>query len=523
MTWIVWKEENGKIKLISKVGVNGMIPKGAYLTVDDPEQKCRFILRIDDSQQKEPFEPSPLIIDLDISAISADRQCKNIVTAYRVRTIENGEDDGLVRYIRPLSVARRSTQEEIDCAMEASANLSERGPPVFVATVYANENRILREENGKYITAHLPKSFYFHQTMICGKTGSGKTVAMKYLAQYFIEEMNGAVLAINVKEADFLKMDMPSRTNDKNVLREWESLDRGAHPIYAFTVYHPANEERKIYKSLSADLNPITLNVKDIEPEALIGAIQGITDRASMSLPDIFRHWRDKKVENRQTPYFRDFLRYLNDEHEKKSFETKNELGDPSSITLHPGTYQNIINSLTSASKFFDNERATMLNAEDILDPGKMSVIDVAESTQFGALVLRDILKRLVRRKNETNETKTDVPLLIIIDEVHQFYNTSTSREALGDLDVIGRTGRSRKIGVFFASQNPGDMPSGLSSVVNTKIFFKTEAQSAKELGIKITADEMDALRRGFAVVSVHDLPQLRVVKFPLSYSGVLN
>ena len=146
MKWIVWKEENGKIKLISKQGTSGMLPKGSYLTIEDGA--VRFILRVDDSKQIEPYEPSPLIADMDLSGLDADRQCKNIVSAYRVKTISD-IDDGLVRYIRPLSEARRSTQEEVDLAMESM----ECGPKVFVATVYSNENQILRDEDNQYITA----------------------------------------------------------------------------------------------------------------------------------------------------------------------------------------------------------------------------------------------------------------------------------------------------------------------------------------------------------------------------------
>ena len=113
------------------------------------------------------------------------------------------------------------------------------------------------------------------------------------------------------------------------------------------------------------------------------------------------------------------------------------------------------------------------------------------------------------------------VKLLIIIDEVHQFYDSTASRASLNYLDTICRTGRSKEIGVFFASQNPLDMPSGISSVVNSKFFFKTDIQSAKEYGVRVTTDELEGLRSGYAVASIHDLPQLRIVKFPLSLSGV--
>ena len=253
MKWIVWKEENGKIKLISKQGTTGMLPKGSYLTVEDEDAK--FILRVDDSRQTEPFEPSPLIADMDLTGLNADRQCKNIVYAYRVRTICN-KDDGLIRYVRPLAEARRSTQEEVNQAMESTGS----GPQVFVATIYSNENQISRDEKNEYITAKIPDEFFFYQTMICGKTGSGKTVAMKYLAQYFIEQMGGAVLAINVKGDDFLHMDQPSEMKNESISKEWNCLSVEPHGISKFTVYYPATRNiPNTYRNVTADIQSIRL------------------------------------------------------------------------------------------------------------------------------------------------------------------------------------------------------------------------------------------------------------------------
>lgn len=112
---------------------------------------------------------------------------------------------------------------------------------------------------------------------------------------------------------------------------------------------------------------------------------------------------------------------------------------------------------------------------------------------------------------------------MIIIDEVHQFYNTTASNEALGDLDTICRTGRSQKIGVIFSSQNPTDIPSGLSSVINTKIFFKSDVSAAKSHGVAISSDEMESLKKGFAAVSIHELSQLKILKFPMAFAGVFE
>ena len=104
----VIKEEKGKIKLVSKANVSGILPKGSYLTLEKGNSK--FILRVDDTEQTEPYNPSPMVVDMDLSPLLQDQKCKNIIYAYRVKDITNRED-GLIDYIEPQSEARRSTQK----------------------------------------------------------------------------------------------------------------------------------------------------------------------------------------------------------------------------------------------------------------------------------------------------------------------------------------------------------------------------------------------------------------------------
>ena len=518
MVWIVLGEKNGKIALVSKNNVSGLLPKGSYLTVEDGDTK--FILRVDNSVQQEPYSPSPMIIDMDLSPLNQDQKCQNIITAYRVKDLTN-RTDGLIDYIRPQLIARRSNQEEIDVAFDDVKD----GPSVFLATVHSNKNQLLSDEEDILMTTKLPNDMFYHQMLICGKTGSGKTVATKYLAQYFVEELEGAVLAINVKDVDFLKMDMPSIAKNPQVLKEWSMFNDKAHGIENFIVYYPANTNISPTKGVNQDIcQRITLNVREIDPESLTGLLQGISDVGAQNLPNIFRWWQERRRNGDENNFiFSNFVKHFQGaQDEKYVLPTLNIRGDESEIKLHAGTYNNILWNLNIAVDFFDNENAKSLDETDILQAGKMSVIDVAgkNGIQFGSIILRHLLNRIVSAKSEQ---RSSVPILIIIDEVHQFYNSSASNEALGDLDTICRTGRSQKIGVIFSSQNPTDIPRGLSSVINTKIFFKSDVTAAKSHGVVINSDEMESLKKGFAAASVHDLSQLKFFKFPMAFAGVLN
>ncbi|MBU4311189.1 MAG: ATP-binding protein [Candidatus Omnitrophica bacterium] len=515
MAWIVIGEEKGRIKLVSKSGVDAILPKGSYLTVENGAS--RFILRVDDSAQDEPYAPSPMIVDMDLTGLIQDQKCQNIIFANRVKDVTS-RTDGMIDFIPPQATARRSNQEEIDMAIGAET----AGPRVFVATVHGGQNQLLIDDNRNFITTRLPIDMFYHQTLICGKTGSGKTVSTKYLAQYFTEELEGAVLAINVKDIDFLMMNFPSTGRHEQVRKEWGVLGKKAHGIDNYVIYYPANTSVEEYRTIDQGVcKKITLDVKTIEPEALTGLLQGISDVGAQSFPNIFRYWQQRVMKEGGT--FGDFVSYfIKGEDDNRVFQTLNSREDISEIPLHKGTYDNILRTISVAIDFFDNKGAKTLSAKDILVKGKMSVINVTgnKGIQFGSIMLRHLLHKIVEAKSQQ---ELDVPILIIIDEVHQFYNSNSSLEALGDLDTICRTGRNKKIGVIFSSQSPSDIPRGLASVINTKIFFKSDAATAKSFGVNVSSDEMESLKKGFAVANIHDLSQLKILKFPLAYAGVIE
>ena len=523
MTWIVIKEERGKIKLVSKGhDTKTMLPKGTYLTTEESKSDVKHILRVVETEQDATFTPTAMLVDMDHNPLRQDRVSKNIIRAERIAQIPDTEDWHMITV---LTEARKSTQEEIDYVMDSDND----GPRVFPATVYANKNRPLKDANGNYISVSLPKSMFFHQAMICGATGSGKTVALKYLAQYFAEEMDGAVLAINVKDVDLLKMEAPSTTKSEDVRNEWKSLGKKPKGIENFTIYYPSNSVIPPGQGVDEErTHKITLNVNSIDPDALSGLLHNVTDMAADFLPDIFRYWLEEVAE--ENPQFSNFVEYFGRASEEKRFSTKNSRGIISreGIQLAPGTYSNIQRNLHSAMLFFDDPDATTISATPtegtyhILERGKMSVIDLHDesATKFGSVLLRHILKEIVEAKNRS---ESDVPILIIIDEVHRFYSNTGTQQALGKLNEICRTGRSQKIGVIFASQNARDMPRGISAVINTKIFFKSEGKSVSDQGLSVTKDEISRLKAGFAAASIHDMPELKIIKFPLAFAGVVD
>ncbi len=297
------------------------------------------------------------------------------------------------------------------------------------------------------------------------------------------------------------------------------------HGVENFVIYHPPTTDlpKGVDKTYG---QKITLNVNNIEPKALTGLLLNISDIAAQSLPNIFRYWREVWRIEKDTPNatFSDFVTYFqNGKVDRYIYKTLNEREEEGETQLHHSTYTNLLYNLDNARVFFDNEGAKTLEVGDILFPGKMSVIHAAElgGVDFGSILLRDLLRKIVKAKDEKKSTYP--PILIIIDEVHQFYKTDSSKEALGDLDTICRTGRSKKIGIIFSSQNPTDIPKGLESVINTKIFFNSNYKVVKSLGLDLSLNEIESLKKGYAIGAIYGMPHLKIFKFPLALAGVIN
>jgi len=512
--WIVFGADprSGDILLVSSKknhDEGGVLHVGSYLTIEDGDRK--FILRVEESSQNFPYSPSPFIVDMDLTPLAQDQVCRNIIRATRIAEIP-ARTDGMGSFIKPQLKARRSSQEEIDLAFG-----KRKGVPVFPATILGRSSQILCDNNGKLVFVNLPEDFFYHQILITGSTGSGKTVAMKLFAQYFVEELEGAVLAVNIKEEDFLAMDKPTETSNREISREWADLGWEPHGIETFRIYCPGNQPPDY--SEKVDLNKcenITLKTENIDPEALSGLVRNITELGADQLPAIFRYWKEKIA---PTGTMKEFVEYFSDPGKEYQYRIMNKQYQEFDLKMHPGTFRSVSNALASAAEYFDIENAIQLTEEEILQPGKMSVIDVTVKDGFtiGSIMLRDLLERIYQAKSKK---KKKVPCLIIIDEVHEFYSESESRETLSTLDAICRKGRSLQIGVVFSSQTPTDLPKGIESVANTKFCFSSDRDSIKSLISLPPAFDPEGLKPGYCVAKIYGLSQLKYIKFPMALAG---
>jgi hypothetical protein len=79
--------------------------------------------------------------------------------------------------------------------------------------------------------------------------------------------------------------------------------------------------------------------------------------------------------------------------------------------------------------------------------------------------------------------------LVIFIDEAHLIFNEA-SKALLEQIEMIVKLIRSKGVGIYFVTQNPMDVPSGVLAQLGLKIQHALRAFTAKDRqSIKLTAD----------------------------------
>jgi len=131
----------------------------------------------------------------------------------------------------------------------------------------------------------------------------------------------------------------------------------------------------------------------------------------------------------------------------------------------------------------FDSPHAASLNYSEMLQSGRVSIIDLSDtdSPQVNNLVIAQLLRGVQNRQDECYKEsleKGEVPLqtVVFIEEAHEFL----SRERIKNMQVlfeqvarIARRGRKRWLGLAFITQLPQHLPDEVLGLINNWVLHK--------------------------------------------------
>ena len=133
--------------------------------------------------------------------------------------------------------------------------------------------------------------------------------------------------------------------------------------------------------------------------------------------------------------------------------------------------------------KIFDVDTAPGVEHGAMLEPGRVSVIDLSDtdSPQLNNLVIADILRGLqetqeARYQAANAQGKSITPVLIVLEEAHEFLSASRISQMpvlFEQVAKIAKRGRKRWLGLVFVTQLPQHLPNEVLGLLNNFIIHK--------------------------------------------------
>lgn len=302
---------------------------------------------------------------------------------------------------------------------------------------------------------------------IFGTTGGGKSNSLQVIAEE-ASRSDRAVVIFDI-EGEYVSMNEPTDA----LIPILESFGKKPQGIKneKFQVYVPASNS-----SRNAYAKKFSIPFADIDLE-IFSEILGLTPFERVYMFDVAR--KAKEVAGNFRGYtissVLDMLR--------KRIEAQIDKASLPEVVAeaHVGLYTKL--SLAYRAGILDSQRAGEVSEkippQDFCVPGKISVIDVSESSDIVRNVcIAHLLKEIFDYKTRFTETAS---IIVFMEEIHTFLSKAkrkTMTATLTMLTEMARKGRKRGIGLGLVSQQPALVPSELIELCNTRFMHRISSEA---------------------------------------------
>lgn len=342
--------------------------------------------------------------------------------------------------------------------------------------------------------------------LISGATGTGKTVSLKVLAESFSDA------GVPVFLAD-IKGDLASiaqmGADEKHVTERVASMNLAADG-FAFRKYPTLFWDLYGEKGM-----PLRTTISEMGP-ILLSRVLGLNDTQSDILSVVFRIADDNQLLLIDTKDLKAMLNYVS-EHAEEYEQSYGRIAKASLTAI----LRAVVSLETQGADRFFGEPA--LTITDLLQQengqGVISVLDcrklILHPDMYSTLLLW-MLSELYEMLPEVGDMAKP-KLAFFFDEAHMLFDNA-SKDLLQRIGQTIKLIRSKGVGIFFVTQDPGDIPEDVMGQLGNKIQHALHAYSPKEMKqVKIaaetyrpnpafdTGEAIQSLGTGEAVVSFLD------------------
>ena len=323
----------------------------------------------------------------------------------------------------------------------------------------------------------LPLKTLNRHGLVAGATGTGKTKTFQMISEG-LSDASVPVLLMDIK-GDMSGIGALGTLNDKITGRYKElkmTYTPAQFPVDLLTL---SGQKGVRLRATVSEFGPV-----------LITKILGLNDTQGGVVAMIFKYCDDNKMPLLDLKDFIKVLQYVGNEGKAELQSTYGNISTTSTGTI----LRKVIELQQQGADVFFGEKS--FEVDDLMrvsDDGRgmisvLRVTDLQDKPKLFSTFMLQMLAELYATCPEAGDL--DKPKLIIfIDEAHLIFQEA-SPALLEEIETIVKLIRSKGIGIYFCTQNPMDIPSGVLAQLGLKIQHSLRAFTAMDRKeIKQTAE----------------------------------
>ena len=313
--------------------------------------------------------------------------------------------------------------------------------------------------------------------LIAGATGTGKTKTIQVLSEQ-LSSKGIPVLMMDIK-GDFSGIAMPGE--EKSFITERHQkinipFSASSYPVELLSL---SDQSGVRLRATISEFGPV-----------LFSRILDLNDTQAGVVSVIFKYCDDNQMPLLDLKDIKKIINYITEEGKE---EIANAYGKISTATT--GTILRKIIELEQqgADLFFGEKSFEIDDLMRIDETGKgyINIIrlnDIQDKPKLFSTFMLSLLAEIYQQMPEKGDSEQP-ELVLFIDEAHLIFNEA-SKALLDQIETIVKLIRSKGIGIYFITQNPMDIPSGVLAQLGLKIQHALRAFTANDRkSIKQTAD----------------------------------
>lgn len=313
--------------------------------------------------------------------------------------------------------------------------------------------------------------------LIAGATGTGKTKTIQVLSEQ-LSSFGIPVLMMDIK-GDF--SGIAKEGEEKPFITERHAKINIPYSTAKFPVELLTLSEQSGVR--------LRATVSEFGP-VLFSRILALNDTQSGVMSVIFKYCDDNKMPLLDLKDIKKVINYITEEGKSELTENYGRISTSTTGII----LRKIIELEQQGAELFFGEMS--FDIEDLMridenGKGYINIIrltDIQDKPKLFSTFMLSLLAEIYQQMPEKGDSEQP-ELVIFIDEAHLIFNEA-SKALLEQIEMIVKLIRSKGVGIYFVTQNPMDLPSGVLAQLGLKIQHALRAFTAKDRqSIKLTAD----------------------------------